>query len=220
MIVNFDCQHHYSSGFHLELAFCAKGECTVLMGPSGSGKTSILSMIAGVVEPDQGSISIGDQLVFDSVKRINVPAEDRGVGYVFQKPNLFPHMTVLENLNFGTRWRRGSGPSIDQERLIDVLEIGHLLHRGSNQLSGGEQQRVAMGRALASRPRLLLMDEPVAHIDPKLRLKLIGFLKELLESSGIPLIYVTHAADEAERLGGDVFEINRGRLKLNQPDAL
>ena len=213
MTLKFACQHRFSSGFQLDLEIYASQECTVLMGPSGSGKTTILSMIAGVLKPDQGIISISEELVFDSNKGINQLAERRGVGYVFQEPNLFPHMTVMENLNFGKRWRPETGPAIDIERLIEVLEIGHLLNRRSQNLSGGEQQRVAMGRALASRPRILLMDEPVVHVDPELRLRLVGYLKELLSSSGIPLIYVTHASDEAAQTGGQIFEIKDGRVK-------
>ncbi len=121
MTLRFACQHCFSSGFQLDLEICASQACTVLMGPSGSGKTTILSMIAGALTPDQGAISISEELVFDSSQGINQPAERRGVGYVFQEPNLFPHMTVMENLNFGKRWRPETGPAIDIERLIEVL---------------------------------------------------------------------------------------------------
>ena len=213
MSVDFRCQHRYQDGFSLDVAFQAGQRCTVLFGPSGSGKTSILSMIAGVMNPDAGTIEIHGEQVLDTTNDICVTPEKRGVGYVFQDPNLFPHMTIRKNLEFGRRWRSPQTTSIDLKRIIEVLEIDDLLARRPAGLSGGEKQRVAMGRALASGPRLLLMDEPVAHLDSELRMRVLDYLQRLLEEWNIPVIYVTHDRAEAERLGDSFLRIRTGRLE-------
>ncbi|MDG2012979.1 MAG: ATP-binding cassette domain-containing protein [Pirellulaceae bacterium] len=212
MNLEFDCQHTYPAGFTMELSFQTEHQCTVLLGPSGSGKTSVLAMIAGTMQPNAGRITIDDQVVFDSQEGICVPPQHRGVGYVFQQTHLFPHMSVLDNLRFGRRWRSPQNTAIDFDRMVEMLEIQNLLERRPANLSGGEKQRVAMGRALASGPRLLLMDEPVAHVDLELRLKIVRYLQELLEEWEVPVIYVTHSPQEASSFSGQILKIRDGRM--------
>ena len=219
MSVKFACRHQYKDGFMVNAAFEAEGRCTVLFGPSGSGKTSVLSMIAGVLNPRKGAIEVNDDVVLDTSKGICVKPEHRGVGYVFQDPNLFPHLTVAQNLEFGCKWRRPQSKSIDLKRIIEVLEIEHLLQRHPGGLSGGEKQRVAMGRALASGPRLLLMDEPVAHLDSELRIKVLDYLQRSLHEWDVPVIYVTHSREEANLLADSVKFMNDGRMVIAEADA-
>jgi molybdate transport system ATP-binding protein len=218
MNVRFDCRHRYADGFRLQAAFAAEGQCTVLFGPSGSGKTSILSMIAGVLRPDSGRISVDGRIVLDTSDGICLRPEHRHVGYVFQESNLFPHMSVRQNLEFGQRWRKSLQNGTDLRRIIDVLEIETLLERRPGSLSGGEKQRVALGRALASSPRLLLMDEPVAHLDSHLRSKVLDYLQRSLEEWNIPALYVTHSREEADLLADRILNIRQGQVVENQSD--
>lgn len=215
MNLKFACQHAYPAGFILELSFQTERLCTVLLGPSGSGKSTVLAMIAGTLLPKAGRITIDDQVVFDSQQGIRIAPQHRGVGCVFQQPHLFPHMTVLENLRFGKRWRTSQGTAIDFDRMVEMLEIQDILERRPANLSGGEKQRVAMGRALASGPRLLLMDEPVAHVDLELRMKVVGYLQELVDEWEVPVIYVTHSPQEASSFAGEILKIRDGRLDAN-----
>ncbi len=210
--MQFHCRHHFDSGFELDLEFTTDHDCTVIFGPSGSGKTSILSMIAGVLLPDSGKIVLGDRVLFDSVQGICLPPEQRGVGFVFQDPLLFPHKTVLGNLEFGQRHRKRPQFSVDLDRVASVLEIEPLLTRMPDTLSGGEQQRVALGRALASGPQLLLMDEPVSSLDESLKLRVLGYLDRVIEEWKIPVLYVTHSHAEVRRIARHVLLIERGRL--------
>ena len=198
--------------FSLAANFDATGGATALFGPSGSGKTSIVHMIAGLVSPDRGRIALGDQVLFDSAARINVPAHRRRIGTVFQEGRLFPHLTVQQNLDYG-RWM-GRLPADEDERarVIGLLNIGHLLTRRPGHLSGGERQRVAFGRALLMKPRLLLLDEPLASLDRARKQEILPYLATLRDEARVPMIYVSHQAGEIIRLASQVVRIEDGRV--------
>ena len=182
-----------------------------LFGPSGSGKTSILSMIAGFIQPERGHIRIGEHVVFDSEKRISVPCEGRGIGVVFQDHLLFPHMNVESNLRYGARRQRET-QAIDFPRVCDVLDLKRLLHRYPRNLSGGERQRVAIGRALLSSPRLLIMDEPLASLDGKLKSRVLSYLERIVHEWDLPTVFVSHGQGDVRRLANWVVVIENGQV--------
>lgn len=167
-----------------------------LVGPSGIGKTSILDMVAGIIRPDRGHIAVDGQTLFDSDAKIDMPAAGRHAGYVFQDRRLFPHMRVQANLLYGRR----TGISVDMDDVLDFLGIGHLLHRWPHNLSGGEAQRVAIGRALLSGPRFLLLDEPLSSLDRHRKSDILDAIDQIRMRAPIPILYVTHDIGEAERL--------------------
>ncbi|HWL30937.1 MAG TPA: molybdenum ABC transporter ATP-binding protein [Xanthobacteraceae bacterium] len=198
--------------FSVAVKFETTAGATALFGPSGSGKTSIVSMIGGLLKPDRGRIALGDDVLFDSQARINVPAHRRRIGTVFQEGRLFPHMTVAQNLDYG-RWMSGvSIDPADREHIIDMLNIGALLKRRPGHLSGGERQRVAFGRALLMKPRLLLLDEPVASLDRARKLEILPYLARLRDEAKVPMIYVSHQAGEIQRLCSQVVRIEDGQV--------
>ena len=167
-------------------------------------------MIAGLVTPDRGRIALDDTVLFDSAARINVPAHRRRIGYVFQEGRLFPHLTVAQNLDYG-RWMSGiAADAAERERIVALLDIGHLLTRRPGKLSGGERQRVAIGRALLMRPRLLLLDEPLASLDRARKLEILPYLARLRDEAKVPMVYVSHQAGEITRLASQVVRIEDG----------
>jgi molybdate transport system ATP-binding protein len=177
-----------------------------LAGHSGAGKTSVLHAIAGLVTPREGRIEVGGRVLFDSVRGIDVPAHERQVGYVFQDARLFPHLTVRGNLRYARR-REGAGHS-GFDDVVALLGIGALLERRTANLSGGEAQRVAIGRALLSQPAVLLLDEPLASLDHARREELIPYLQRVRDETSLPIVYVSHAADEVERLASAVHVLD------------
>ena len=210
-LVSFHCRHRYPSGFLLEVAFTLEHRFTAIFAPSGSGKTSLLQMIAGFTRPDQGVIRLGDRTLLDTAAGCCLPPEDRRVGMVFQDSLLFPHLSVEGNLRYGQRRRRGRR-TVDFARVVDVLEIGHLLGRSPRNLSGGERQRVALGRAVLSGPDLLLMDEPLAALDARLRDRVLAYLERAVAEWNIPTLFVTHAQAEVRRAAQWVIVMDQGRL--------
>ncbi len=188
----------------------------VLAGPNGSGKTTLLLILLGLLRPERGLISIGDEVLFDSSQGIDLPPEERGLGYVPQEYALFPHLDVFENVIFGLRSRRGAAQEGDRaervERLLEEMEIAALRQRNPRLLSGGEKQRVALARALAPRPRALLLDEPMAALDVGGRRQVRAFLARYLAGLQIPAIVVTHDAADAVALGTQLAIIERGKL--------
>jgi molybdate transport system ATP-binding protein len=203
--------NHRFKEFHIELAFDAKqGSITSLFGRSGTGKTSVINMIAGLTKPDTGFIKVGEDVLFDSANGINVPPEKRRLGYIFQDSRLFPHLNVRSNLLYGAKEVPSNYQEITFDRVVDVLEIGSLLERRPGNLSGGEKQRVAIGRALLSQPRLLLMDEPLASIDVQLRSEILPFIEDLRDTFGLSVLYVSHAIDEVIRLADKMVLISNG----------
>jgi molybdate transport system ATP-binding protein len=198
--------------FSIAAKFESADGVTALFGPSGSGKTSIVNMIAGLVTPDRGRIALGDAVLFDNAARVNVPAHKRRIGYVFQEGRLFPHLTVAQNLDYG-RWMSGVESDPDErKRILALLNIGHLLTRRPGKLSGGERQRVAFGRALLMKPRLLLLDEPLASLDRARKLEILPYLARLRDEAKVPMIYVSHQAGEIAKLASQVVRIEDGRV--------
>jgi molybdate transport system ATP-binding protein len=199
--------------FRLQAAFKAPSSgATVVFGPSGAGKSALLAAIAGLQRPQQGRIVIGDDVVFDRGRGIDVAAEDRRIGFVFQEARLFPHLSVRANLEYGQRRRRAENSAAGFEAIITLLGIGQLLDRRPATLSGGEKQRVAIGRALLSNPRLLLLDEPLAALDDPRKAEILPFLERLRDEIGIPMLYVTHAMEEVTRIADHLVLLEDGRV--------
>jgi molybdate transport system ATP-binding protein len=185
----------------IALAFEAGPGITALCGPSGAGKTSILNMIAGLLKPDRGYIAVEGTVLFDSTAALNLPAHRRGVGYVFQDIRLFPHKRVRANLRYG------GATEANAHEMALFLGIDHLLDRWPQTLSGGEAQRVAIGRALLREPRLLLMDEPLSALDRMRRDEILGLMERMRDSLSLPILYVTHDRAEADRLACRIVEM-------------
>ena len=186
-----------------------KGKLIGLLGPSGSGKTTILRMIAGLEQPDSGEIIIDGRVVND------VPASERGIGFVFQNYALFRYMTVYDNIAFGLKVQKADKKYIKQRvmELVELIGLKGLEKRYPSQLSGGQRQRVAFARALAPNPQLLLLDEPFAAIDAKIRTELRSWLKDMIEKLGITSIFVTHDQDEAIEVADEIIITNEGRVE-------
>ena len=185
---------------------------TALSGPSGAGKTTVLQIVAGLVRPDSGRVVVNGAVWFDSAGVIDVPAYKRRIGYVFQEGRLFPHLSVRKNLNYGSWFRRGRAARILPADVIELLGIDHLLDRWPINLSGGEAQRIAIGRALMSDPDVLLMDEPLASLDAARRAEILPYIEKLRDRFGLPMIYVSHAQDEVKRLASEVVMMEAGRV--------
>jgi len=199
--------------FRLGTAFEAKARgATVVFGASGAGKSCLLAAIAGLVKPDSGRIEIAGETLFDSERAIHVPAEARRVGFVFQEARLFPHMSVRTNLEYGSKRRKEHKTAASFDDVVALLGIGGLMERRPRTLSGGEKQRVAIGRALLSNPRLLLLDEPLASLDDPRKAEILPFLERLRDEIGIPMLYVTHSMDEVARMADHLVLLDRGKV--------
>jgi molybdate transport system ATP-binding protein len=197
--------------FRLDAAFKSESIVTALSGPSGSGKSSVVAAIAGLLRPSQGRIEVQGRTLFDSTAKIDLPANQRGMRVVFQESRLFPHFTVAQNLMFG-RWLAGGKRDEHFDEVVSLLGIGDLLSRRPRKLSGGERQRVAIGRALLAEPRALLLDEPLASLDAGRKNEIIPYLARLVANAKIPILYVSHAQDEIERLAQTIVRIDGGRV--------
>ena len=211
MNLEVDVAHRFGS-FALEARFTSQGRLTAFFGRSGAGKSSLVNIIAGVVRPDRGRIVLDRTTLVDTERGVFVPKHRRRVGYVFQEGRLFPHLTVRQNLTFG-RWftpKRERKLGLDQ--VLDLLGIGHLLDRRPGALSGGEKQRVAIGRALLTSPRLLLMDEPLASLDETRKEEILPFIERLRDEAQVPIIYVSHSLSEVARLATTVVMLVEGRV--------
>lgn len=171
-----------------------------LTGPSGAGKTTVLNAISGLVKPRAGRIEVDGRVLFDSARGIDLPAHRRRVGYVFQDARLFPHLDVRANLLYGRHAGRGEGPRFGLEPVVSLLGIEALLRRRTANLSGGEAQRVAIGRALLSQPAILLFDEPLSALDQARREELIPYLQRVRDEVRLPMLYVSHRAEEVQQL--------------------
>jgi molybdate transport system ATP-binding protein len=185
---------------------------TALFGISGAGKTSLINMVAGLSRPDSGRIAIKGRTLFDSKKGIDLPPERRGLGYVFQDGRIFPHRSVLSNLTYGMRLVPKHRRIIGLEEVVELLGIGDLLGRRVTNLSGGEKQRVAIGRALLTSPSLLLMDEPLASLDVARKAEVLPFIQRLSHKLSIPILYVSHSLDEVLNLASRLVLLDAGRV--------
>jgi molybdate transport system ATP-binding protein len=194
---------------------------TALFGRSGAGKSTLMNLIAGLHRPDDGRISIGDEVFFDRAAGIDRPVHQRALGVVFQDARLFPHLTVRHNLAFGLKraGERAKAPRIGFDAVVDLLGIAPLLARRPHSLSGGEKQRVAIGRALLAQPRLLLMDEPLASLDAARKAEVLPYIERLRDEVGVPIVYVSHAIDEVLRLATALVLIDHGQVLAAGPLA-
>ncbi|WP_448950257.1 molybdenum ABC transporter ATP-binding protein [Labrys neptuniae] len=200
------------AGFTLTSAFSSDGGITALFGRSGSGKTTVLNAMAGLVRPDSGHIRLDGETLFEASSRIFLPPHRRRVGLVFQDAQLFPHLTARQNLLYGRFFNRTAGPRLDFDAVIGVLGIEKLLGRRPNALSGGEKQRVAIGRALLASPRLLLMDEPLAALDTPRKLEILPLIERVRDEMKVPILYVSHAVEEVARLAARVVVLEAGKV--------
>jgi len=209
---------HSFGAFALDVAFSAPTPgVTVLFGASGSGKSTVLSIVAGLLRPQAGRVALGGVALLDTAAGVDIPAERRRCGVVFQDAKLLPHLSVEANLRYGARRapRAATGPGFPE--VVELLGIAPLLRRRPRALSGGERQRVALGRALLSRPRLLLMDEPLAALDGPRKAEILPFIERLRDVSGLPVLYVTHALDEVDRLADTLVLMEAGRVLAAGP---
>jgi len=201
--------------FELRIAFTVRaGETLVIIGPSGSGKTSILAQIAGLFDPDEGRIAVGDRVLFDAARRLSVPPEQRHLGYVLQEYALFPHMTVLKNIEYGME-ARGMGRDDITRRgaeTMRMLGITHLAGVRPTRISGGERQRVALARAIAAGGEALLLDEPLAALDAQIRQNARGDLRRVIRSVGVAAVFVTHDYVDALAFGDQICVLDRGEV--------
>ena len=186
--------------FRRHCRFASDERVLAMVGPSGAGKSTLLDAIAGLLQPLRGCIRILGDTVFDSAQGIDQVAHRRGIGYVFQDARLFPHLSVAGNLDFAARYAAGRPMRLVRSKVIELLALGDLLPRDTRQLSGGERQRVALGRALLTQPKLLLLDEPMSHIDQPHRESLLPYLVHLRDQLSLPMLYVSHHRDELVRL--------------------
>jgi molybdate transport system ATP-binding protein len=213
--------NHRLGNFLLDAAFDSSGGLTVLFGRSGSGKTSLVNAIAGLIRPDRGHILLDGDALTDTERGVFVPARKRRIGYVFQEGRLFPHMNVRHNLLFGRRFAPKGGRPGEIDHVVGLLGIGGLLDRRPFNLSGGEKQRVAIGRALLSRPRLLVMDEPLASLDEARKAEILPYIERLRDEAGVPIVYVSHAIAEVARLATTMVVLSEGRVAaVGPPEAV
>ncbi len=210
-MIEFDA-HLVQGRFVLEAKFEAAAGITALFGPSGSGKTTIINLIAGLTRLQSGRIVIGDRVLVDTARGLFVPSHKRRIGLVFQDAQLFPHLTVEQNLRFGRWFAPRDSNGIAMEPVVERLGIRSLLSRRPSVLSGGEKQRVALARALLASPRLLLMDEPLAGLDQDRKTEIFPLIESMRDDFKIPIVYVTHAIDEAARLASFVVRLDAGRV--------
>lgn len=199
-------------GFALDAKLPPAGGVTILVGANGAGKSTLLETLLGVIRPERGHIALGDRTLFDAEGGVDVPTEERRIGYVPQRYALFTHMTVMQNVAFGIRHLPKAERHERVMALLDDLGIGHLAPRRTTALSGGESQRVALARALAIGPHALLLDEPMAALDASARRRVRHFLAERLQSVAVPTIVVSHDIDDVEALGGRVAVLEQGKI--------
>lgn len=200
------------ANFGLSTNFMVDGDRIGIFGTSGSGKSTLVSMLAGLQQPDQGEIYLDESCLFSSSKGVNLPPEQRRIAIVFQQHCLFPHMNVKSNLLYGFKRCPPQQRTIDFNILTKVLKIDDLLGRGVTNLSGGEKQRVALGRAILANPRLLLMDEPLSALDDTLRFQIIPYLKSVSERFGIPYLFISHSLVEMRLMTDSALLIENGRI--------
>lgn len=200
------------SSFLLDVEFVAAKGFTILFGASGAGKTTLLDCIAGLQSPEHGRIAIGDAVLFDSASRVNVPPNRRSVGYLLQSLALFPHLTVQQNVQYGLAALDAHEREYRCRAILESFRIAQLVSRRPGEISGGERQRVALARTLVTRPRVLLLDEPLTALDAVTRSQIVDDLRAWNAQRGIPILYVTHQRAEVFALGDSVIVLDAGRI--------
>ncbi len=200
------------NGFQLQLAATLDAPVTGIFGPSGAGKSTLLALIAGLLKPTRGHITLDGTVLVDSDRGLFLPPHQRHIGLVFQDGRLFPHLDVTQNLRYGQRHLTPAQRRFTLTEITTLLEIGHLLRRQPRDLSGGERQRVALGRALLYSPRLLLLDEPLSALDDALKAQILPFLQRVRDETGIPMLYVSHARQEIAALTTHLLTLEAGKL--------
>jgi molybdate transport system ATP-binding protein len=211
--------HHTLGQFVLDVQLTLGSGLTALVGPSGAGKTTILNVVAGVVRPERGIVRLDAAILADSRSGTWSAPHRRQIGYVFQEPRLFPHLTVRQNLLFG-RWfrrERANSERLAEDEVTTLLNLRALLHRYPAKLSGGEKQRVALGRALLASPKLLLLDEPLASVDQPHRGEILPYLDRIRADHAIPAVYVTHTWSEVSGRADYVVSLTEGRVAFSGP---
>mgnify|MGYP001138166513 FL=1 len=206
MAIDIDVERRFGASV-IGAQFTAEAGLTALFGPSGVGKTSLLNMVAGLLRPDRGHIRIGGRTLFDDAT--DLPPEARRVGYVFQDGRLFPHRRVKANLLYGWRLADPTNRWMTLDEAADFLGIGHLLGRWPQSLSGGEAQRVAIGRALLAAPQILLMDEPLSSLDAARRDDIMTVIERIRDELKVPILYVSHDRAEVDRLATQIVEVGK-----------
>jgi molybdate transport system ATP-binding protein len=207
--------------FSLQVKTSVSGERIGIFGASGSGKSTLVHLIAGLMQPDAGELYLDDTCLYSRRKGINLTPEQRRIAIVFQQAMLFPHLGVKANLLYGYKRCKPQHRKIDPEALIEILNLRHLLLRGVSNLSGGEKQRVALGRAVLANPRLLIMDEPLSALDDSLRYQIIPYLRSVSEEFGIPYLFISHSITEMQLMTDQVLVIENGNLSgVSTPDEL
>jgi molybdate transport system ATP-binding protein len=218
LTLSVDIRHRLGK-FQLDAAFETSGRLVALFGPSGSGKTSLVNLIAGLLRPDEGKITVDGRVLTDTATSTFVPRHKRRIGYVFQDARLFPHMTVSQNLRYGSWFTPDAERYAEMDRVVELLGIDHLLGRRPGLLSGGERQRVAIGRALLASPRLVLMDEPLASLDGARKAEIMPYLERLRDETKIPIVYVSHSVAEVARLATDIVVLDDGKIAASGPTS-
>jgi molybdate transport system ATP-binding protein len=201
-----------ASPFVLDVSLEIAPGITILFGPSGAGKSTLLDCLAGLVQPDAGRIAIGEETLFDSASRANLPPQKRRIAYVFQSLALFPHMTVEENVSYGLAHLQGQERRARVGEILAAFRVENLKTRKPGEISGGEKQRVALARSLVTLPRLLLLDEPLTGLDAALKAAIVEDLRAWNAAQRIPILYVTHSREEVDALGERVIAMDHGRV--------
>jgi len=210
---------HRLGAFTLDAAFDSEGGLTALFGRSGAGKTSLVNAIAGLYRPQRGLIEVDGEVLTDTATSRFVPAHRRRVGYVFQEGRLFPHLDVRQNLVYGRWFAPKTATGVEFDQIVGLLGIDHLLARRPAHLSGGEKQRVAIGRALLARPRVLVMDEPLAALDEGRRAEIFPYIERLRDEMRVPIVYVSHSIAEVARLATTLVVLSEGKVAAIGPTA-
>ncbi|MEZ2904132.1 ATP-binding cassette domain-containing protein [Acinetobacter terrestris] len=207
---DFQYQH---ADFILNVELQMQQQLLGIVGASGCGKSTLLKNIVGLLQPQQGSIQFNNRILLDTTRQIHVPMHQRRIALIFQNALLFPHMNVQQNLRYAEKWVVKSERKFQFDEIVDLLELKPLIQRKAHQLSGGEAQRVSIGRALLSSPNLLLLDEPLTGLDNHLKQQILPFLKRMKQELNLPMIYVTHHMQELEYLQADTVQLNQGQLQ-------
>lgn len=207
---NFQYQH---ADFMLNVELEMQQQLLGIVGVSGCGKSTLLKNIVGLLKPTHGSIQFNQQILFNSQQKIHVPMHQRKIALIFQNALLFPHMNVQQNLCYAEKFIPQAERKFQFNEIIELLELTHLCQRKAHQLSGGEAQRVSIGRALLSSPHLLLLDEPLTGLDQQLKQQILPFLKRIKDELNLPMIYVTHHLEELKYLKADILQLDQGQLQ-------